>query len=129
MQQLKNSGAFRLIRSRAVADSIANYDVNVRNALRQSEVEETIIQDYRQAAAKVFNANIFDEMMDDNLNVIKRPQGNPALANFTLVDLQNWNYKMYSIKGINRANRRDTRLLLHQAKTLLATLKKEYDIK
>ncbi len=128
MLQLKNSGAFRLIRSRAVADSIANYDVSVRNALRQSEVEETVINDYRQASARIFNANVFDEMLDDNLNV-RRPRGNPGLANYTLVDLQDWNYKMYSIKGLNRANRRDARLLLQQAKNLLTTLKKAYGIK
>jgi hypothetical protein len=129
MQQLKNSGAFRLIRSRAVADSIANYDVSVRNALRQGEVEETIIHDYRQGSAKIFDALIFDQLMDDNINVIRRPEGNPALLNYTQADLQNWNYKIYSIKGINRANRRDARLLFIQAKNLLATLKKEYDLK
>jgi hypothetical protein len=128
MQQLKNSGAFRLIRSRAVADSIANYDVSVRNALRQGEVEETIIHDYRQASAKIFNALVFDQMMDDNINVIRRPEGNPALLNYTQIDLQNWNYKMQSIKTINKANRRDARLLLSQGKNLLTTLKKEYHL-
>jgi hypothetical protein len=128
MQQLKNSGAFRLIRNRIVSDSIAKYDVNVRNALRQSEVEEMLINDYRQAASKIFNALKFDEIMDDNLNVIRRPSGNPALANYTSTDLHNWNYKLYSIKGINRANRRDARLLLTQATNLLKTLQKEYHL-
>ncbi|MEJ7823647.1 MAG: hypothetical protein WKF85_15085 [Chitinophagaceae bacterium] len=128
MQQLKNSGAFRLIRNRIVSDSIATYDVNVRNALRQSEVEEMVINDYRQAAAKIFNTLIFDEIMDDNLNVIRRPHGNPALANYTSTELYNWNYKMYSMSGINRANRRDARLLLTQATNLLKTLQKEYHL-
>ncbi len=128
MLQLKNSGAFRLIRNRAVADSIANYDVSVRNALRQSEVEEILIHDYRQAAAKMFNANIFDQITDENLNV-SRPQGDPALANFTSGDLHYWNYKIFSMKTLNKANRRDAKLLLIQAKNLLATLKKEYGIK
>src|SRR6266480_3302932 len=39
IQQLKNSGAFRLIRNRTVADSIAKYDVSVRNYIRQMELE------------------------------------------------------------------------------------------
>ncbi len=128
MLQLKNSGAFRLIRNRMVSDSIATYDVNVRNALRQSEVEEMVINDYRQAASKIFNALIYDEIMDDNLNVISRPHGNPALAKYTLTDLHDWNYKMYSVRGLNRANRRDARLLLMQATNLLKTLQKEYHL-
>ncbi len=127
MLQLKNSGAFRLIRNPAVADSIANYDVSVRNALRESEVEETLIHDYRQAAAKMFNANIFDQMMDENLNVSK-PQGDPALENFTSGDLHYWNYKIFSMKTLNKANRRNARLLLSQGKNLLTTLKKEYHL-
>ena len=45
MQQLKNSGAFRLIRDRTVADSIAKYDVTIRDLLRQGELEETLIHD------------------------------------------------------------------------------------
>jgi hypothetical protein len=128
MQQLKNSGAFRLIRNRIISDSIAKYDVNVRNALRQSEVEEMVINDYRHAAAKIFNALIFAEIMDDNLTVIRRPYGNPALAIYTSTDLHNWNYKLYSMNGINRANRRDARMLLTQATNLLKNLQKEYQL-
>ena len=35
IQQLKNSGALRLIRKRAVVDSISKYDINVRNLIGQ----------------------------------------------------------------------------------------------
>ena len=38
MQQLKNSGAFRLIRNRIVVDSIGKYDVSVRNILRHGRI-------------------------------------------------------------------------------------------
>jgi hypothetical protein len=50
------------------------------------------------------------------------------LANFTLEDLQYWNYKMVTMKTLNRANRRDARLLLTQATNLLKTLQKEYHL-
>ena len=50
MQQLKNSGALRLIRNRAVVDSISKYDINVRNMLGQYAVEENQIEHYRTAA-------------------------------------------------------------------------------
>src|SRR5690606_14322585 len=60
MQQLKNSGALRLIRNRTVVDSIAKYDINVRNILGQYLVEENQIEHYRTAATKIFDALIFE---------------------------------------------------------------------
>ena len=114
MQQLKNSGALRLIRNRIVADSIAKYDVAVRNILRQAELEENIIVDYRLASAQIFNALVFDRMVDINNNVSMLTE-NPALLSYQKTDLNSWNYKMYSMKALNKANRRDALLLLKQA--------------
>ena len=126
MQQLKNSGAFRLIRNRIVVDSIAKYDVSVRNILRQGELEETIIQDYRQASAKLFDALVFDRMVDAN-NDVQIIVDNPSLLPYQKSDLSTWNYKIYSMKSLNKANRREARLLLQQAINLLNTLKQEYN--
>jgi hypothetical protein len=128
MQQLKNSGAFRLIRDREVADSIAKYDVTVRTLLRQGELEETLIHDYRQPAAKIFNALVFYQMLDDD-NVVSRVlKDNPPLLPYDKADLYIWNYKLYSMKALNKAIRRDERLFLRQAADLLNKLKKEYHL-
>src|SRR5687767_14197578 len=115
MQQLKNSGAFRLIRDRVVADSIAKYDVSVRSLLRQGELEETLIHDYRQAAATIFNALIFDLMLDEDNNVSRVLENKPLLLPHDKKDLYTWNYKLYSMQALNRAIRRDERLFLKQA--------------
>ena len=128
MQQLKNSGALRLIRSSAVVDSIAKYDVTTRFLLRQSEVEETLIGDYRQAAPRLFDGLIFDSMLDADNNV-KKPAGQSlSLLSFTKSDLDTWNYRMFAMKGINRAIRRDTRLFLQHAINFINTLKNEYQL-
>ncbi len=128
VQQLKNSGAFRLIRNRKVADSIARYDVSVRNFLRQGEIEETLIQDYRSVSPLIFDALVFDQILDKDNNV-RMPTENPALLPYDKRDLHAWNYKMYSMKALNKANRRDARLLLEQAENLLETLQQEYHLK
>ncbi len=128
MQQLKNSGAFRLIRNREVADSIGRYDVSVRSLQRQGELEETFLQDYRATSATIFNALVFDRILDTNINA-QMPTENPALLPFDKRELYAWNYKMYLIKTINKGNRRDARLLLQQVENLLETLKKEYHLK
>jgi hypothetical protein len=128
MQQLKNSGALRLIRNRAVVDSIAKYDINVRNMLGQYAVEENQIEHYRTAAAKIFDALVFNKMIDENAAVVRPPQDNTSFQSYSSRELAEWNYRIYGLNGINKANRRDLRLLLKQATELLEILKKEYHL-
>ncbi len=128
MQQLKNSGAFRLIRNRAIADSIAKYDVFIRSAVRQGEVEETLIHDYRSAAPRIFNALVFDQMLDADNNPRRLTGESPALIPFDKKDLDIFNYKLFSMKALNKAIRRDIKLLLQQAENLLSLLNKKYHL-
>jgi len=129
MQQLKNSGALRLIRNRAVVDSISKYDISVRNMLGQSAVEENQIEHYRTAAAKIFDALVFTGMIDENSTVVRSPADNSSFQSYTKRELYEWNYRIYGLNGINKANRRDLKLLLKQAVGLLEILKKEYHLK
>ena len=128
MQQLKNSGALRLIRNRKVVDSIAKYDINVRNMLGQYAVEENQIEHYRTAATKIFDARFFAQMMDENAAVVNLPVNNPPLQPYNKRELYEWNYRVYGLNGINKANRRDLRSLLIQASNLLSILKSEYHL-
>jgi len=128
MQQLKNSGALRLIRNRTVVDSISKYDISVRNMLGQYAVEENQIEHYRTAAAKIFDALVMNSMLDENAAVVHLPPDNASFQPFTKRELYEWNYRTYGLGGINKANRRDLRLLLKQATELLDLLKKEYHL-
>jgi len=128
MQQLKNSGAFRLIRNRAIADSIAKYDVFTRSVLRQGEVEETLIHDYRSIAPRIFNALVFDKMLDADNNPRRLKGESPALLPFEKKDLDFYNYKLFGMKALNKAIRRDIKLLLLQAENLLSLLNKKYHL-
>jgi hypothetical protein len=128
MQQLKNSGGLRLIRKHNVADSIAKYDVTIRFLLGQGELEERVINDYRETAPNIFDARIFDLLLDSNSNVTRFIEGNPKLLPFTPKELQQWNYRTYSMKTVNKGIRRDARIFLQQANNLLEILKKEYHL-
>ena len=128
MLQLKNSGAVRLIRNRAIADSIAKYDVSIRGAVRQGELEETLIHDYRSAAPMIFNALIFEQMLDTNNNPHRISGEKPALLPFEKKELDIYNYKLYSMKALNKAIRRDIRFLLQQAENLLSVLNEKYHL-
>ncbi|TAL46069.1 MAG: hypothetical protein EPN92_06695 [Chitinophagaceae bacterium] len=80
MQQLKNSGGFRLINNKNIADKIMAYDVLYRTVMRQQDLEELQLGEYRQLAGKVFDASVFRAMttLKDSI-VIKGLEGNPQL--------------------------------------------------
>ncbi len=124
LQQLKNAGGLRLIQNRSVVDSITKYDVSVRNLESLGDLEETILQNFRMAAHKVFNSDVYDSMLDDE-NVATRPTNNPALLSFDSAILHELNFNIYTIKLITKGNRRDAKKLLTQSINLLSTLKKE----
>jgi hypothetical protein len=128
MQQLKNSGALRLIRDRAVVDSISKYDIDVRNMLGQYAVEENQIEHYRTAAAKLFDALVFSQMIDENAAVARPAPDNASFQSYSSRELSEWNYRIYGLSGINKANRRDLRLLSKQATGLLEILRKQYHL-
>lgn len=128
MQQLKNSGSLRLIRKQAVVDSISKYDIQVRSLIGQWGVEESLIDHYRTAAAKIFDGSIFDKMLDADNNIVGMPPGKLALQPYAKSDLYEWNYRMFSIKSLNKANRRDAKQLLAEAVNLLKTLEINYNL-
>ena len=127
LQQLKNAGGLRLIRHRAIVDSITHYDVSVRNIETLGQQEAEAGYDFRFVAKRIFNSLVFDKMLDEN-NVSSRPAGNPTLLDFNKQDLQDLNYSVYTVKIIVKGMRRDTRKLLQQATDLLAIINKTYDL-
>lgn len=128
MQQLKNSGGLRLITKRAIADSIARYDVSTRNMETFGQIENTAFEDYRISAAKIFNSLEFENMLDENNNV-HRLTNNPPLLAYEKNNLNEINFRIHRMKFNNRGSKRDAQKLLHQAENFLKVLRKEYRLK
>lgn len=130
MQQLKNSGGLRLISKTSISDKINAYDVLYREILIQQQLEEVQMNDYRDIAAKVFDASVFRNMttLKDTI-LITRPAGNPQLADRSPVLLNDLaNTVHYWSVGSSRL-----KMLLAQLRKMAAELvdqiKKEYNLK
>lgn len=128
LQQLKNSGGLRLIRNQGVVDSITRYDVSLKGLTQFGEIELTAMHDFRSIAHRFFNSRVLDKMMNAD-NIPSPPIDNPPLIPFSKNDLNEFNYKLFNVKAMNRASRVVIKQVLLQAENLLATLKKEYHLK
>ena len=127
LQQLKNSGSLRLIQNKEIVQKIIAYDVIYRNYLRQLEVEMLLVEDYRNAAAKIFDAVAFQTVTSDNS--VLRTGGNPQLFDSSPASINELANKVnYLMAGQIRL----TQLLNgldEKAKELLELIKKDYRIK
>ena len=128
MQQLKNAGGLRLIRSYAVTDSIINYDNTIRYLHRLDEQEQYIINIQREIAPKIFMGLELAEFTDQD-NAPIRVDRSPLLMPGYKTSLNEFNYRLVSAKNVNKGYRREARKLLLQATNLLEILKRQYHLK
>jgi hypothetical protein len=128
IQQMKNSGGFRLIRKQTAASAILeyyNHQVAIENLLK---IEMEIRQEYRLAAIHVFHPLLFDSIVSTD-NSVLRPQANLQLLSYEPEKLLN----MAGIVGYMKSTRTGIALALlsmnSAAKELIMLIKKEYRLK
>ena len=80
LEQLKNSGNFRLIKNLATSNKIMNYYEKLSLIQLLESANETEFNEYKKVAAKIFDPTVFLKMEDDNGD-IQRITDNPPLRN------------------------------------------------
>ena len=129
LQQLKNSGALRLIRKLSVSDSIMYYDQQLRYLLTLNEDERSIRNDFREAIGYVFDGKIFYSQIDSvDFANYNRPSGNPALILNDDVSINRVISAAQYLKTVVRGVRVRQERLKATAANLLTFLQKEYDL-
>ena len=127
IQQMKNSGGFRLIRNEKVSTAILEYYNRLKFIETIQAIELSESAEYRNIAIEVFHPVIFDGVVSKD-NIIKKPEGNPELLTYdkqTLLRLAGMvsyskNSRLALAKAENEMNK--------AAKELIALLKKEYHV-
>ncbi|HEV8273299.1 MAG TPA: hypothetical protein VGQ04_18425 [Chitinophagaceae bacterium] len=127
IQQLKSSGNLRLIRNNNITNSIMAYDQKMRNALFEMGDEIEIRAEYRQLARKLFNTNVFHEMIATD--TVSRPTNDPQLYTNDLVLINEFIGQVQYVKRVHQAQLIRSEQLLVQAKQLITGIKKEYHLK
>ena len=127
MQQLKNAGNLRLIQKSVVSDSIIAYDVASRALVWGGQDEEEIVDTYRNIAEIIFDGRVLMAMRDEENNLFMPDYDPPLRLNEDAVF--RLTYRIHMLVAFNKTLRRDGRVLLQKARSLLALLEKEYHLK
>ena len=129
IDQMKNSGAFRLIKKNAAATGISKYYAEMNSIYLLQSNTNDFAMEYRMEAYMVFDPAVFETMVNDkSKNVISKPAGNPPLISYDKSALVRIGSTLHYMKGL--------RLVLHdryielqtKATALIELLKKEYHL-
>jgi hypothetical protein len=117
MQQLKNSGGLRLIRNKAVADSILKYDLIVRNFYAQADLMNRVLGDQH------IYSQLFDFIsLNRNKNIpVPLTEQGKRLVNEAYANRKVWSYGMSilieRLKDVNK-----------EGKSILTFIKEQYQL-
>ena len=125
--QLKNSGGFRLITNKRSADSIMAYQglLNGYQYLFTREYDE--IQHLLPFLGKLFNAAVFDTMVD-SANQIHKPIGNPPMRSDNPDLIKELSYYIHLRKSTTKAKIRRLESIQKRAANTLEFLRKKYHL-
>lgn len=129
LTQLENSGGLRLIRKRAIVDSIQSYKqlVNFLKSIQDFQNEHFVLA--RSLMGKIFDANVFDIMTGDGSVPLVRPLINYPLMPFTKSELNEFHIPMNFIKRNKITQISIIKRLQTKASDLMAVLREKYNIK
>ena len=127
IQQMKGSGAFRLIRDQRVSKAIIEYYnrivfIDYLHAIEANEADE-----YRKLAVDIFHPLVFNSIVMPD-NSITRPSGNPPLLTYETKTLLHFagmiSYLTNTKLGLQKAERE----MKEAANELITLVKKEYHL-
>jgi hypothetical protein len=129
IQQLKNSGALRLIRKLPVSDSIMYYDQQLRYLFTLNEDERNIRDNFRDLIGSVFDGKVFYSQIDSvDFANYNRPNGNPSLILQDAISINKVISSAQYLKTVIRGVRVRQELIKNTAVQLLSFLQKEYHL-
>jgi len=127
LEQLKNSGNFRLIKNLATSNKIMKYYEKLPLIHLLESINETEFTEYKKVAAKIFDPNIFLKMEDEN-GGIKRIVDNPAMRNPDNELLQELSAFSVYMHGTKKTVIKTDNDLETEGSLLIEYLEKEYHL-
>lgn len=127
-EQMKSSGMLRLIRDRAVSDSVSTYYANQTNFKQQEEVQLTRMNTYFDAAAKVFDGVVFQDMMEMYPYTYHRPEGNPPLLTSDPAIINEFIVKLHYFGGVMLINSSKARQQRASTEQLIRLIESTYHL-
>lgn len=133
IQQLKNGGNFRLIRNRAIADSLMNYDAVILTELKDQEAQSNAIyQQVNFIQDRIINSKYFylrfDSKASELDSVFKKEPQIFSLSSADKTDLMQYYNHLEYYRRMSNYRLSTMKSLCRRAVNLIKLLEKEYHL-
>jgi hypothetical protein len=126
--QLENSGGLRLIRSRAIVDSLQSYKLTILLLKNTQDFEREHFMLARSSMGKIFNADVFDLMMGNGNTPLQRLDKNYPLMPYSKEQLNDFHIPMNFIRRNKLTQTFLLKGLQKKASDLMKLLKEKYKV-
>jgi hypothetical protein len=126
IQQMKNSGGFRLVRNNFAANAILRYYALMNNVNELQARTEQYAMEYRVFSMNIFNPLVFQKMVDTTDQSIIKLQSNPELLTYDKVTLLKLTSILHYLNSIRTGLQQRYNNVKSEAEKLIMLLKKEY---
>jgi len=137
--QMKSSGALKLIESRSIMDSISNYYQSLQFFISQSDLQREKVDDVHSVNSELFDGYTFQHMFADvnsNGNIssgldvnILQPENNPPLLSNDFNAINKVIIAYHYLYATTEINNNVAMFSSQGAQRLIDVLKKEYHLK
>lgn len=128
IQQMKNSGGFRLIRNDKASLAIIDYYRNLPVIQVIQTLDINLQNEYRRIAVDIFDPIVLETYINLEGSSSERPAGNPALLTYDTKQLMRLAGMVAYINGTRRAYVVYERKMRKNAQDLAELLKREYQL-
>ncbi len=128
-EQMKSSGSLRLISDKIISDSVLNYYSAQSNFIMQEGIQNTRANSYFDFIGKLFDASVFQEMLQVYPYDYHLPNGNPALLTHDLAIVNEFISRLHYLGTISTGNSGQVRLRINQTNRLIDLIQTKYNLK
>lgn len=128
IQQMKNSGGFRLVRNNFAANAILRYYALMNSINELQTRTEQYAMEYRVFSMNIFNPLVFQKMVDTTDQSVIKLQGNPELLTYDKATLLKLTSTLHYLNSIRTGLQLKYSYVKSEAEKLIILLKKEYHL-
>jgi hypothetical protein len=128
IEQMKNSGGFRLIRNDIAASAIIKYYRLLNEIEGVQTLNINLQNEYRRMAIDIFDPMVLETYINLEGSPSERPVGNPALSTYNTKQLMQLSGMVAYIRGTRLFYANSEKKLRKYAQELIALLKREYHL-
>jgi len=129
IQQMKNSGRFRLVRNNFAANAILRYYALMNNLNELQTRNEQYAMEYRVYSMNVINPLVLQKMVDTTNQAIIMIHGNPELLTYNKETLLRLTSILHYLNSVRRGVQLRYDYIKIEAEKLIELLKNEYHLK